>query len=73
MSDISENDDELALAARRFNRLLLKRNLRYGRRSGGRDFNQSWKRKGKKKFRNSKQEQVVCYGCKQPGYYRYEC
>ncbi|XVE98737.1 hypothetical protein REPUB_Repub03eG0133800 [Reevesia pubescens] len=41
MSDISEDDDELALAARRFNRLLLKRNPRFGRRFGRRNFNQS--------------------------------
>ncbi|XVF26618.1 hypothetical protein REPUB_Repub14bG0034000 [Reevesia pubescens] len=39
MSDISEDDDELALAARRFNRLLLKGNPRYGKRSRRRDFN----------------------------------
>ncbi|XVF26467.1 hypothetical protein REPUB_Repub14bG0018900 [Reevesia pubescens] len=45
--DISEDDDELALAARRFNRLLLKRNPRYEKRSERRDFNPYWKRKGK--------------------------
>ncbi|XVE92523.1 hypothetical protein REPUB_Repub01dG0104500 [Reevesia pubescens] len=37
MSDISEDDDELVLATRRFNRLLLKRNPRYGRRSSRKD------------------------------------
>ncbi|XVF37301.1 hypothetical protein REPUB_Repub19eG0134400 [Reevesia pubescens] len=73
MSDISEDDDELALVAKRFNRLLLKRNPRLGRRSGRRDFNQSWKKKGKDESRNTKPEQVVCYGCKQPGHYKYEC
>ncbi|XVF17124.1 hypothetical protein REPUB_Repub10bG0092300 [Reevesia pubescens] len=56
ISDISEDDDELALAARRFNRLLLKRNPRYDMRFGRRDFNQSWKKKGKKDFGNSKQK-----------------
>ncbi|XVF14914.1 hypothetical protein REPUB_Repub09cG0102200 [Reevesia pubescens] len=73
LSDISEDDEELALAARRFNRLLLKRNPRYEKRSGRRDFNPSWKRKGKEELKNFKQDQVVCYGCKQPGHYKYEC
>ncbi|XVF07613.1 hypothetical protein REPUB_Repub06bG0154200 [Reevesia pubescens] len=41
MSNISKDDDELVLAARRFNRLLLKRNSRYGRKFDRRDFNQS--------------------------------
>ncbi|XVF19177.1 hypothetical protein REPUB_Repub11eG0087600 [Reevesia pubescens] len=39
ISDISEDDDELALAVRRFNRLLLKRNPSYERRLRRRDFN----------------------------------
>ncbi|XVF31903.1 hypothetical protein REPUB_Repub17cG0034700 [Reevesia pubescens] len=39
MFDISEDDDELALAARRFNRLLLRKNPRYEKRSERRDFN----------------------------------
>ncbi|XVF12466.1 hypothetical protein REPUB_Repub08aG0121000 [Reevesia pubescens] len=38
-----------------------------------RDFNQSWKKKGKEESRNTKQRQVVCYGCKQSGHYKYEC
>ncbi|XVE95616.1 hypothetical protein REPUB_Repub02eG0113700 [Reevesia pubescens] len=41
MSEISDDDDELALTSRRFNRLLLKRNMRYRRRSSRSDFNQS--------------------------------
>ncbi|XVF17123.1 hypothetical protein REPUB_Repub10bG0092200 [Reevesia pubescens] len=45
--DISEDDDELALIAKQFNRLLLKRNLRYRKMTKRKDFNQSWKRKGK--------------------------
>ncbi|XVF26838.1 hypothetical protein REPUB_Repub14bG0053700 [Reevesia pubescens] len=73
MSDISEDDDELALAAMTFNRLLLKKNPRYGMRFGRKDFNQSWKKNGKEDFGNSKQEQVVCYGCKQSKHYKYEC
>ncbi|XVF19293.1 hypothetical protein REPUB_Repub11eG0097800 [Reevesia pubescens] len=73
LSNISEDDDKLALAARWFNRLLLKRNPRYEKRSKRRDFNPSWKKKGKEEFKNFKQDQVVCYGCKQPGHYKYEC
>ncbi|XVF04230.1 hypothetical protein REPUB_Repub05bG0064400 [Reevesia pubescens] len=29
--------------------------------------------KEKKESRNSKQDQVMCYECKQPGHYKYEC
>ncbi|XVF26695.1 hypothetical protein REPUB_Repub14bG0040300 [Reevesia pubescens] len=54
MSNISEDDDELSLVVRRFNGLLLRKNPRYGKRSERRDFNQSWKRKGKEEFGKSK-------------------
>ncbi|XVF12202.1 hypothetical protein REPUB_Repub08aG0094500 [Reevesia pubescens] len=41
LSNISEDDDELAPAARRFNKFLLKRNPRYEKRFGRKDFNSS--------------------------------
>ncbi|XVF13897.1 hypothetical protein REPUB_Repub09cG0009100 [Reevesia pubescens] len=63
ISNISDNDNELALVVRKINLLLLKRNPRYEGMSYRKDFNQSWKRKGKVESDNSKQEQVVCYGC----------
>ncbi|XVF17395.1 hypothetical protein REPUB_Repub10bG0118200 [Reevesia pubescens] len=39
LSNISENDDKLALVTKRFNRLLLRPNPRYRKRSGRKNFN----------------------------------
>ena len=59
-----DEDAEMAMLARRYKRLTFQRDERMGRRSFKRD-----------QFRNepSRNNQITCYGCKQPRHLRSEC
>ena len=59
-----DEDVEMAMLARRYKKLAFQRDQRMGRRSFRRD-----------RFRNepSRNNQITCYGCKQPGHLRSEC
>ena len=59
-----DEDAEMAMLARRYKKLAFQRDQRIGRRNFKRD-----------RFRNepSRNNQITCYGCKQPGHLRLEC
>ena len=59
-----DEDAEMAMLARRYNRLAFQRDHKMGRRNFRRD-----------RFRNdqSRNNQITCFGCKQPGHIRTEC
>ena len=59
-----DEDAEMAMLARRYKKLAFQRDQRIGRRSFRRD-----------RFRNkpSRNNQITCYGCKQPEHVRSEC
>ena len=59
-----DEDAEMAMLARRYKKLAFQRDQRMGRRSFRRD-----------RFRNDqpRNNQITCYGCKQPGHLRSEC
>ena len=61
---MEDEDVEMAMLARRYKKLVFQRDQRIGRRSFRRD-----------RFRNepSRNNQITCYGCKQPGHLRSEC
>ena len=63
-SSRSEDHAEMAMLARRYKKLVFQRDQRMGRKSFRRD-----------RFRNepSRNNQITCYGCKQPGHLRSEC
>ena len=59
-----DEDAEMAMLARKYKKLVFQRDQRMGRRSFRRD-----------RFRNepSRNNQITCYGCKQPRHLRSEC
>ena len=59
-----DEDAEMAMLARRYKKFFFQRDQRIGRRSFRRD-----------RFRNepSRNNQITCYGCKQPEHLRSEC
>ena len=63
-SACEDEDPEMAMLARRYNKLALQRDHRMGRRNFIKD-----------RFRNdpSRNNQITCFGCKQPGHIRTEC
>ncbi|WRX34116.1 zinc finger protein [Theobroma cacao] len=66
-----DDDDELALVARKFKKLMGRRNRRIGRRGFRKDQGASWKIRNKND--SNKKEEMICYECKKPGHFKSEC
>ncbi|WRX09068.1 zinc finger protein [Theobroma cacao] len=66
-----DDDEDLALVARKFRKLMSRRNRRLTRRGFRKDQGASWKIKNKNDF--NKKEKMICYKCKRPGHFKSEC
>ncbi|EOY08654.1 Uncharacterized protein TCM_023546 [Theobroma cacao] len=66
-----DDDEELALVARKFKKLMGKINRRLGRRGFRTDQSASWKIKNKND--SNKNEELICYEYKKPGHFKFEC
>ncbi|WRX20691.1 Integrase [Theobroma cacao] len=65
------DDEEFALVARKFKKLMGRRNQRLARIGFKKDQSASWKIKNKNDF--NKKEELICYECKKPGHFKFEC
>ncbi|EOY03357.1 Uncharacterized protein TCM_018339 [Theobroma cacao] len=66
-----DDDEELALVARKFRKLMGRRNRRLARRGFRKDQGASWKIRNKND--SNKKEEMICYECKKPGHFKSEC
>ncbi|WRX24196.1 zinc finger protein [Theobroma cacao] len=66
-----DDDGELALVARKFKKLMGKRNQRLARRGFRKDQGASWKIRNKND--SNKKDELICYECKKPGHFKSEC
>ncbi|WRX19290.1 zinc finger protein [Theobroma cacao] len=65
------DDEELALVARKFRKLMSRRNRRLTRRGFKKNQGASWKIRNKND--SSKKEDMICYECKKLGHFKSEC
>ncbi|WRX27656.1 zinc finger protein [Theobroma cacao] len=66
-----DDDEEIALVARKFRKLMSRRNRRLARRGFKKDQSASWKNKNK--IDSNKKEDLICYECKKPGHFKFDC
>ncbi|WRX08487.1 zinc finger protein [Theobroma cacao] len=66
-----DDDEELALVARKFKEPMSRRNRRLARRGFGKNQGVSWKNKNK--IDSNKKKELICYECKKPGHFKSEC
>ncbi|EOX99787.1 Uncharacterized protein TCM_008719 [Theobroma cacao] len=66
-----DDDEELALVARKFRKLMDKRNQRLARRGFRKDQGFSWRTRNKND--PNKKNELTCFECKKPGHFKFEC
>ncbi|WRX21645.1 zinc finger protein [Theobroma cacao] len=66
-----DDDDELALVARKFRKIMGRRNRRLAKKGFKKDQGTSWKIRNKND--SNKKEELICYECKKPGHFKSEC
>ncbi|WRX16394.1 Integrase [Theobroma cacao] len=66
-----DDDEDLALVARKFRKLMSKINQRLTRRGFRKDQGSSWKIRNK--HDSNKKKEIICYECKKPGHFKSEC
>ncbi|WRX14092.1 zinc finger protein [Theobroma cacao] len=66
-----DDDEEVALVARRFRKLMGKRNKRLAKRRFRKDQGSSWRTRNKND--SNKKEELTCFECKKPGHFKFEC
>ncbi|EOY32356.1 Uncharacterized protein TCM_040215 [Theobroma cacao] len=72
LEELSCDDDEkLALVARKFKKLMSRKNRKLNRRGFRKDQGVSWKIR--KKNDSNKKEEMICYECKKLGHFKSEC
>ncbi|WRX26832.1 GAG-pre-integrase domain - like 10 [Theobroma cacao] len=72
LEELSCDDDEkLALVARKFRKLMSRRNRRLTRIGFRKDQGSSWKNRNK--IDSNKKEELICYECKKLGHIKFEC
>ncbi|EOY03287.1 Uncharacterized protein TCM_018121 [Theobroma cacao] len=66
-----DDDEEMAMVAKRLKKLMSQRNWRLARRGYRREQGSSWKTKNKNE--SNKKEEFICFECKELGHFRLEC
>ncbi|WRX15882.1 zinc finger protein [Theobroma cacao] len=66
-----DDDEELGLVAKKFKKLISRRNRRLTRRGFRKDQGASWKNRNK--IDSNKKKELICYECKKLGHFKFEC